>query len=603
LFSDHQGTQQIAVNAGTQAVTIRRQTPYGGARGGTTAWVNEKGFVGGDNDPTGQVNIGARQYDAVLGRFISVDPVMDLADPNQWNAYAYAYNSPVSHADPTGEDPCPGGGGGCYYDGTTTALDGVTKAQMDKGMELSRKYVKEIKQQKETERRVEEANKQQKAAAERARKQKECQASFWCRTKNKAKALGTGAMNFMAQHADVVGVIAGVGVGALCTVITGGSGALLCGALGGMARALVTDGLKCYGGDADRCSAKALLVDAAIGAGSGMLGAGVGGGLAAGGRAIFQGSSVLKTFGAGTVRGMFREAPKQLARTVGFVKGRISNFRTDAAVMGTKAVLKETAGWALKAGNTFDNYVGTFTGRSHPPPGTTGRASGKVGSHSTPSLRRYRRLVRSWEEWSPDRELSSGRHLPLPGAGDVGLAASRAGGLPARQDGSRSRGPRSHLCNDAGPGHAGQLLPGHRFGRGARPGRAHGPGGGAGLPPHRTAQRHGHRVLVGLPGPGDHRSRRRRDGAGPLDRDEVRHRSHDRPGRGLQSRRLSLWQGGRRRVAVLRLRGVDDRPWPSRLPGDVGLLLRLGGGPGPASVHRVWPLVDRKGVETPQCLM
>lgn len=160
----------------------------------------------------------------MLGRFISVDPVMDLADPNQWNAYAYANNSPVSHADPTGEDPCPGGGGGCYYDGTTTALDGVTKAQMDKGMELSRKYVKEIKRQKETERRVEEANKQQKAAAERARKQKECQASFWCRTKNKAKALGTGAMNFMAQHADVVGVIAGVGVGALCTVITGGSG-------------------------------------------------------------------------------------------------------------------------------------------------------------------------------------------------------------------------------------------------------------------------------------------------------------------------------------------------------------------------------------------
>ena len=133
-----------------------------------------------------------------------------------------------------------------------------------------------------------------------------------------------------------------------------------------MARALVTAGLKCYGGDADRCSAKTLLVDAAIGAGSSMLGAGVGGGLAAGGRAIFQGSSVLKTFGAGTVRGTFREAPKQLARTVGFVKGSISNFRTDAAVMGTKAVLKETAGWALKAGNTFDNYVGTFTGAIAP---------------------------------------------------------------------------------------------------------------------------------------------------------------------------------------------------------------------------------------------
>ena len=45
LYSDHQGTQQIAVNAGTQAVTIRRQTPYGGVRGAATAWVNEKGFA------------------------------------------------------------------------------------------------------------------------------------------------------------------------------------------------------------------------------------------------------------------------------------------------------------------------------------------------------------------------------------------------------------------------------------------------------------------------------------------------------------------------------------------------------------------------------
>ena len=27
---------------------------------------------------------------------------MDLADPQQWNAYAYAYNNPVTWSDPTG---------------------------------------------------------------------------------------------------------------------------------------------------------------------------------------------------------------------------------------------------------------------------------------------------------------------------------------------------------------------------------------------------------------------------------------------------------------------------------------------------------------------
>ncbi|MFC6568622.1 RHS repeat-associated core domain-containing protein [Actinoplanes utahensis] len=102
LFSDHQGTQQISINAGTQAVTTRRQTPYGGERGPKQLWVNNKSFVGGDNDPTGLINIGARRYDVTLGRFISVDPLMDLSDPQQWNPYSYANNSPITSSDPTG---------------------------------------------------------------------------------------------------------------------------------------------------------------------------------------------------------------------------------------------------------------------------------------------------------------------------------------------------------------------------------------------------------------------------------------------------------------------------------------------------------------------
>ncbi|WP_407651713.1 polymorphic toxin-type HINT domain-containing protein [Actinoplanes sandaracinus] len=102
LFSDHQGTQQISINAGTQAVTTRRQTPYGGERGTNPMWVNKKSFVGGDIDPTGLINIGARRYDTALGRFISVDPLMDLTDPQQWNGYNYANNSPITKSDPTG---------------------------------------------------------------------------------------------------------------------------------------------------------------------------------------------------------------------------------------------------------------------------------------------------------------------------------------------------------------------------------------------------------------------------------------------------------------------------------------------------------------------
>ncbi|WP_444951904.1 RHS repeat-associated core domain-containing protein [Micromonospora ureilytica] len=102
LYNDHQGTQQVAINASTQAVTTRRQNPYGTPRGGNPTWPNNRGFVGGDNDPTNLVNIGARQYDQTLGRFISVDLVIDLGDPQQWNPYTYSNNSPVTKSDPTG---------------------------------------------------------------------------------------------------------------------------------------------------------------------------------------------------------------------------------------------------------------------------------------------------------------------------------------------------------------------------------------------------------------------------------------------------------------------------------------------------------------------
>ncbi|MEU4214069.1 RHS repeat-associated core domain-containing protein [Actinoplanes sp. NPDC026623] len=106
LVTDTQGTQQLSIAAGNQAIVQRRQTPYGGARGTAVAWGSERGFVGGDNDPTGLVHIGARYYDSALGRFISVDPVFDSNKPASWNAYSYADNSPITLSDPTGMDSC-----------------------------------------------------------------------------------------------------------------------------------------------------------------------------------------------------------------------------------------------------------------------------------------------------------------------------------------------------------------------------------------------------------------------------------------------------------------------------------------------------------------
>ena len=102
LASDHQGTAQLAVDSTSLKVTQRRQTPFGAPRGAAD-FPGEKGFVGGTIDvSTGLTNLGAREYDTLLGRFISVDPIMDLADPQQMHGYTYSNNNPITHADPTG---------------------------------------------------------------------------------------------------------------------------------------------------------------------------------------------------------------------------------------------------------------------------------------------------------------------------------------------------------------------------------------------------------------------------------------------------------------------------------------------------------------------
>ncbi|WP_344130626.1 RHS repeat-associated core domain-containing protein, partial [Luedemannella flava] len=106
LIGDHQGTQATTVTAGTQAITTRLQMPYGVARGAGVSWPNPKGFVGGDNDPTGLVHIGAREYDAGLGRFISVDSLFESENPLSLNGYSYADNTPVTRTDPTGLSTC-----------------------------------------------------------------------------------------------------------------------------------------------------------------------------------------------------------------------------------------------------------------------------------------------------------------------------------------------------------------------------------------------------------------------------------------------------------------------------------------------------------------
>lgn len=131
LATDHQGTSSVAITAdSTQALTKRYSTPFGASRGATTGvWPDDKAFLGQSADAgTGLTHIGAGEYDASTGQFISVDALLDLADPQQFSGYVYAQNNPVTLSDPSGlmacatPDEC--GGGAQYGNNTPTKNSG-----------------------------------------------------------------------------------------------------------------------------------------------------------------------------------------------------------------------------------------------------------------------------------------------------------------------------------------------------------------------------------------------------------------------------------------------------------------------------------------------
>jgi RHS repeat-associated protein len=103
LGGGQNGTAEISINASTSAVTQRRTLPFGDVRGAKPAWPGEQSFVGGTSDPTTSlIHLGAREYDPVSGRFLSVDPIRDFSDPQQLNGFAYGRNNPFGFPDPSG---------------------------------------------------------------------------------------------------------------------------------------------------------------------------------------------------------------------------------------------------------------------------------------------------------------------------------------------------------------------------------------------------------------------------------------------------------------------------------------------------------------------
>ncbi|MBJ7905112.1 hypothetical protein IF655_17625 [Streptomyces sp. DSM 110735] len=104
LVPDRQGTGTLAIDSQTQQVVRRQYKPFGESRDATGTWTaGQRGYVGGtQDDNTGLTNLGAREYDPSIGRFLAPDPLLDPSDPQSWNAYDYADDTPVTGSDPSG---------------------------------------------------------------------------------------------------------------------------------------------------------------------------------------------------------------------------------------------------------------------------------------------------------------------------------------------------------------------------------------------------------------------------------------------------------------------------------------------------------------------
>ena len=105
ILSDQLGSPRLVINTSTGAVVqTMRHDEFGNVLQDTNPGLTPFGFAGGlyDSD-TGLLRFGARDYDPVVGRWISKDPI--LFNGGQSNIYVYARNEPINMVDPNGQGP------------------------------------------------------------------------------------------------------------------------------------------------------------------------------------------------------------------------------------------------------------------------------------------------------------------------------------------------------------------------------------------------------------------------------------------------------------------------------------------------------------------
>ena len=114
VYTDHLGSILTVTNSAGAVIAEQNFDPWGRKRNPTTwtyssipsvpAWLY-RGFTSHEYLPQfNLINMNGRMYDPVVGRMLSPDNNVQLADFTQnYNRYSYAFNNPLRYTDPNGE--------------------------------------------------------------------------------------------------------------------------------------------------------------------------------------------------------------------------------------------------------------------------------------------------------------------------------------------------------------------------------------------------------------------------------------------------------------------------------------------------------------------
>ena len=115
VVSDQLGSSDVVLDASGNSITRASYGAFGARRGSDWTstmppdWLGianstRHGFTGHEHlDNVNLIHMGGRVYDPVVGRFLSVDPLVgDDTDSQSVNPYAYVSNRPLTTTDPTG---------------------------------------------------------------------------------------------------------------------------------------------------------------------------------------------------------------------------------------------------------------------------------------------------------------------------------------------------------------------------------------------------------------------------------------------------------------------------------------------------------------------